>query len=165
MNIEVRAHKHDGTSHLRYAARQLEPGAGAHRTYSPPGTELFSKKGIELAAEDLYGHFWPDRWFNVLRYTANEAHPAGWYCNVASPATFDDASISYVDYELDIRVLVGSDGALEWHLLDEDEFEEARLLYGYDDELVQHCREAVEQLIAMIEAREFPFDVSPQTGE
>ena len=109
--------------------------------------------------EDWSGHFWPDRWFNVIRYSANERHPAGWYCNIASPATLDGSTLTYIDYELDVRVFASPDGGLQWVLLDEDEFEEARARYGYDDDLVRRCHDAVDQIIAMVKAREFPFDV------
>jgi protein associated with RNAse G/E len=63
-----------------------------------------------------------------------------------------------VDLQLDVRVFADAAGALEHRLVDEDDFEAARERYGYSAELVARCRAAVEELISLIESRQFPFD-------
>jgi protein associated with RNAse G/E len=162
MDIEIRALKHDGTQHLSYRGSVLSRDDKLTRTHTPPNAPLIGSKD-DVTRENLWGHFWSDRWFNVICYDANALHPAGWYCNITSPAASDGDVISYVDYELDVRVLMRSDGSLEWFVLDEDEFEEACTHYGYDEALILRCRAAVDAIIAMVEAREFPFDEPPQT--
>ena len=57
-----------------------------------------------------------------------------------------------------MRVFVEADGSLAHRLLDEDEFEAARRRYAYPDEMVARARSAVDELIALVEARAFPFD-------
>jgi protein associated with RNAse G/E len=49
-------------------------------------------------------------------------------------------------------------GVFVLRLVDEDEFEEARDRYGYDDELIERCYGAVEELRGLFKRREFPFD-------
>jgi protein associated with RNAse G/E len=159
MDIEIQAFKHDGSLHLRYSAEWLSEAPIVIQTLSPRGTAATGSKGQGEMGEDWHGHFWPDRWFNIVRYSANERHPAGWYCNVASPANLDGTILRYTDYEIDVRVQVGENGDLEYRILDEDEFEEARIRYNYDEALVARCRAAVDQIIAMVKAREFPFEV------
>lgn len=160
MDIEIRVFKHDGRTHWRHASTLLHEDNGFMMTHTPVGTSFTNLKGAGESAESWTSYYWPDRWFNVVQFTANEAHPAGWYCNVASPATLDDGILSYVDYELDLMVYPTRNG-MTWELLDEDEFDEACERCGYDEELVTRCRNAVEQLIAMIEARAYPFDQLP----
>jgi hypothetical protein len=82
----------------------------------------------------------------------------GYYCNVATPLHFDGETVRYVDLQLDVRVFADGAGALEYRVVDEDEFEAARERYGYEDGLVTSARRAVDELVRMIEAREFPFD-------
>ena len=106
------------------------------------------------------GHYWPDRYFNVIRLEEPGRGLTGYYCNIAAPVQFDGANVCYVDLQLDVRVFVANDGTLTWALLDEDEFEAARVQYGYDDALVAKCRDAVAQIVAMVEARAYPFDGS-----
>ncbi len=157
MDIEIQVAKHDGRAHWRHASTLLSEDNGFLMTYTPVGTPFTNMKGAGTSAESWTSYYWPDRWFNVVQFTANYEHPAGWYCNVASPATLDNGVLSYIDYELDLMVYPTAEG-MTWELLDEDEFEEARSRCSYDEALVARCRAAVEQLIVMIEAREYPFD-------
>jgi protein associated with RNAse G/E len=82
----------------------------------------------------------------------------GYYCNIATPLQFDGDTVHYVDLQLDVRVLVDEAGCLNWTLVDEDDFEVARERYAYSDDLIARARSAVDEVIALIEAREFPFD-------
>ena len=57
-----------------------------------------------------------------------------------------------------VRVFADGNGGLMHRLMDEDEFEAARGRYAYDEALVARCYAAVDELVRMVEAREFPFD-------
>jgi len=67
-------------------------------------------------------------------------------------------AVRYTDLQLDVRVFVGPDGTWSHRLLDEDEFEAARAKYAYPDDLVARCYSAVDELIALVEKRAFPFE-------
>ncbi len=81
----------------------------------------------------------------------------GYYCNIATPLEFDGETVHYVDLQLDVRVFADAAGSLTHRLMDEGEFEEARQRYAYEDELVSRCHSAVDELVRMVETREFPF--------
>jgi len=101
-----------------------------------------------------YEYFWLTHWYNIFRFHEPEGTLRNYYCNVAIPPTFADGTLDYVD--LDIDILVWPDGRYE--VVDRDDFERNALKYGYSDEVRQRAEESVNELIGMIEKREFPFD-------
>jgi protein associated with RNAse G/E len=147
----VRATNFDGTAHWSHPARLIEASAAIVVTETSAGLEVERDGGIFVSPFNTRGHYWPGRWFNVIRLEEPDldtgSRLAGFYCNIATPT------------QLDVRVFV-EDGLWRYEVWDEDEFEAAREKYGYDDELVGRCRRAVEEVIALIEARAFPFDVA-----
>ncbi len=70
------------------------------------------------------------------------------------PPSFDGEILSYVDLDLDI--LVGPDFSLQ--ILDAKDFERNAEVYGYDDEIRANAQRALDELVAMIERRSFPFN-------
>jgi uncharacterized protein len=69
------------------------------------------------------------------------------------PPKFDGQVLSYID--LDIDVLVEPDWSFS--VLDVDDFENNIKLYNYPVEIQHHARQAVIELITLIETRAFPF--------
>jgi protein associated with RNAse G/E len=155
--IHIRASNYDGTPHWSHAATLLQQSDALWVTRTESGLEVLTERGVWNSPFDTRGHYWPDRWYNVIRLAQNGGRLQGFYCNIASPATFDGESLRYVDLQLDVRVFV-SGGDWSFTVLDADEFEAARRRYAYPDDLVVRCRRAVDECIALIEARAFPFD-------
>lgn len=89
-------------------------------------------------------YYWLDRWYNIFRFNDR------FYCNVTQPPRFDGTTLTYVD--LDIDVLVESD--FSYRILDLEDFES----YPYPADLKEKARQALEELISLVEARSFPFD-------
>jgi protein associated with RNAse G/E len=89
-------------------------------------------------------YYWLDRWYNVFRF--NER----FYCNVTKPPSFDGSILTYVD--LDIDVLVESD--FSYRVLDLEDFE-AR---SYPAEVQQNARNALDEVINLVESKAYPFD-------
>jgi protein associated with RNAse G/E len=116
-----------------------------------------TEAGLYVSPFDTHGHYWPDRWFNVIRLEEPGRGLVGFYCNIATPVEFDGETLRYVDLQLDVRVFVEA-AAWRHEVWDEDEFEAARQRYGYDDDLVARCRRAVDEIIERMTAREFPFE-------
>ena len=177
--ITIRGLNYDGSTHWEHPAQLVQAHEDLLITQTRAGLAVTTETGVWTSPFDTRAYYWVDRYYNVIRLrqpdpAANfsteagrepyEAHAplpgavaAGWYCNIATPATFDGSTLSYVDLQLDMRVYL-KDGAITHEVVDEDEFEAARERYGYDAELVAKCRAAVNELIALVEAREFPFD-------
>jgi protein associated with RNAse G/E len=84
-------------------------------------------------------YYYTNRWYNVFEvHDRDDDRIKGWYCNVCTPAEFEDGIVSYVDLALDLWV--SADGTQ--HVLDEDEFAALRL----EDELKAGALQGLEAL-------------------
>ena len=100
--------------------------------------------------------YWTDRWYSVFRFQSPGGRLLKFYCNVNTPPLLKDGVLSYVD--LDVDVLVEPDFS---HLvLDEEEFERHAEIYGYPPLYRTRVREAVGEILRLVEAREFPFSLN-----
>ena len=99
-------------------------------------------------------YYWLDRWYNVFRFSRPNGELRNYYCNVNVPPSFDGAILSYVDLDLDI--LVAPD--FSFQILDAKDFERNAEVYGYDDEIRANAQRALDELVAMIDKRAFPFN-------
>jgi uncharacterized protein len=105
-----------------------------------------------------YEYYFKHEWFNIFRFHEPEGEFKFYYCNLNLPPKFEDNVLDYVD--LDIDVLVRKD--LSFEILDEDEFAENSVLFGYSDELKMKITESLAELILLISRRQFPFDKNLQ---
>ena len=155
--VHVYATNYDGSDHWQHPARLLAARDEIVITATDAGLEVSTENGIFVSPFNTNGHYWPDRWFNVIRLEEPGTGLVGFYCNIATPVEFDGGTVHYVDLQLDVRVYV-KDGVWTYALIDEDEFEAARERYAYPEELVARCRSAADEVISLVEARGFPFD-------
>jgi protein associated with RNAse G/E len=143
--VVVRVLRYDGTERRKWPARVLKQSG-----------PLIVLDAIfaEAIEHDLLGqialgttskeYYWLDRWYNVFRFDNR------FYCNVTQPPTFGNGVLSYVD--LDIDVLVEPD--FSYRILDLEDFE----IYPYPADVKQNARQALEDLISLVETRSFPFN-------
>jgi protein associated with RNAse G/E len=154
--ISVRSFKHGGRPHRTWRAR-LETRAGSLIVLDAFFDEEVRHPilGIIEAGTLSKEFFWTDRWYSVFRFGA----PPGdgllnFYCNVNTPARLEGGMLSFTD--LDIDLLVRPD--LSYSILDEDEFERHAEIYSYPSEYRVRAREALEELVSLVEGRQFPFN-------
>jgi protein associated with RNAse G/E len=76
------------------------------------------------------------------------------------PPKFENGVLEYID--LDIDVVVWNDFSLE--KLDVEEFEEHAKMFGYPENVLVNAQRGLDDLMALIEAREFPFNHDQATG-
>ncbi len=95
--------------------------------------------------------FYKKRWFNIIA----QLKPQGlfYYCNLASPYLIDNHIIKYIDYDLDLRVF--PDGG--YHVLDRGEYRHHKKTMHYSDELDQIINSELHDLIALVKAKQEPF--------
>ena len=98
--------------------------------------------------------FWTDRWYSVFRFREPEGRLRNFYGNLNTPPRLEGGILSFVD--LDIDVLVRPDFA--YTILDEEEFEQHAKQFNYPLEFRQSALRALDELLAVIERRDFPFD-------
>jgi protein associated with RNAse G/E len=89
--------------------------------------------------------YWLNKPFNLGELYERTGHLKQIYIHIASPATIFPSALEYTDYELDVVKRQGEAPFVR----DEDEFMEARLRYGYSEELCEVCRDAVVRAIEL----------------
>jgi protein associated with RNAse G/E len=157
VEVAVRVLKYDGALHRRWRARVsrreeslLILDAAFEEEVRHAQLGLISRGTVSIE------YYWLDRWYNVFRFLEPSGGVRNFYCNVNMPPTFDGYTLSYVD--LDIDILVSPDFSYE--ILDLDEFEINALRYKYPANVRERARRALEEIVALIEARAFPFNQS-----
>jgi len=153
-SIAVCAYKYDGVLHRSWTAELIRHDGSL---------VLLDAKFAEEVNHDLLGtiatgthsleYYWLDRWYNIFRFAQPDGSLRNYYCNVNQPPTFDGATLSYIDLDLDI--LVAPD--FSYQILDNDDFETNAKRYGYTQEVQANARRAVADLVRMIDTRAFPF--------
>ena len=144
-DIVVRVLTYDGRERRRWAAqvvKQVSPLIVLDAVFDEEiQHDLLGTIALGTVSKEYY---WLDRWYNIFRFNDR------FYCNVTQPPSFDGATLTYVD--LDIDVLVESD--FSYQVLDLEDFEN----YSYPADVKQKARQALAELINLVEARSFPFD-------
>ncbi|GAA2696855.1 DUF402 domain-containing protein [Actinoplanes palleronii] len=144
--------KYDGSAHRDYPARRLaEDDLGVwvgvtHGTASVyhgrPSVEQIPF--ILLIPRDS----WWTGMFNPPPRTSEV------YCDITTPARWEGDTVHIIDLDLDV-VRRRESGLVE--LRDEDEFEEHRILFGYQDDLVGHANAAARELMVKLGDGTEPF--------
>jgi uncharacterized protein len=144
-DIVVRVLTYDGRERRRWAAqvvKQVGPLIVLDAVFDEEiQHDLLGTIALGTVSKEYY---WLDSWYNIFRFNDR------FYCNVTQPPSFDGATLTYVD--LDIDVLVESD--FSYQVLDLEDFEN----YSYPADVKQKARQALAELIDLVEARSFPFD-------
>ncbi|MEK6282999.1 MAG: DUF402 domain-containing protein [Acidobacteriota bacterium] len=153
--VIVRACKYDGREHRRWGAQLLRQ-EGPLLVLDAYFPEEVSHDLLGTIASGTHSleYYWLDRWYNVFRFAQPNGELRNFYCNVNRPPRLEGGVLSYVDLDLDI--LVAPD--YSYQILDAEDFEQNAKLYGYSTEIRTEAMRAVDDLVRMIEAREFPFD-------
>ena len=153
--VVIRACKYDGREHRRWTARLVkQEGTLLVLDAKFPEEVVHDLLGTIAAGTHSLEYYWLDRWYNVFRFAQPNGDLRNFYCNINVPPTFDGETLSYVDLDLDI--LVAPD--LSYQILDIADFEANAEAYGYPGELQVKASQAVNELVTLIDTRQFPFD-------
>ena len=152
--VTVRVLKYDGTEYRRWdatLARQQDQMIVLDAEFEFD-VEHHLLGGIPRGTRTVE-YYWLDRWYNVFRFLEADGTTKLLYCNVNMPPTICRGVLSYID--LDIDILVRPD--CSYQILDLEEFAVNAARYGYSEQVKTRAHEAVNELISMIKARQFPF--------
>jgi len=159
--ITLHSTKYNGEPHWRWQAQLLAEGPDGWVCYHPPGIAIMTWAGEWRATHHSLYHFWPDRWYNVVRaYSPAESRPL-FYCNIMTPPIRDGEGLCWRDLDLD--VICRPDGSVE--VMDEAEFAANAEKYGYPSEMRAQAQAAVVMLVDFIHRREPPFELDLSLGE
>ena len=152
--ITVRVLKYDGTEYRRWDATLAE-----RRESLVVLDAVFADEVRHHLLGDInrgtrtIEYYWLDRWYNIFRFLESDGSTKLFYCNVSMPPAISGGVLSYID--LDIDILVQPD--FSFQVLDLDEFDANTARYGYSEQVERQTHQTLEDLISMIQTRQFPF--------
>jgi protein associated with RNAse G/E len=153
--ITVRTYKYDGAEHRHWRA-QLTRQENSLLILNAKFEEEIQHPLLDIIARGTLSieFYWLDRWYNIFRFHQPSGELRNFYCNINVPPVFHRNVLSYIDLDMDI--LVAPD--LSYSILDEDEFAANVVRFKYPLEVQRKSRQALKQLVTLIESRQFPFD-------
>ncbi len=150
----VNSCKFDGTIQKTWVCQFVEETSEYLLLLGKFSQEINHKKlGLIKLNTICYEYFYKETWFNIFSFYEPTGKFKFYYCNINMPPMIKNNVINYID--LDIDILVYND--LSFEILDEDEFETNSIFFGYTEYLKSKTKESVENLIKMIEQKQFPF--------
>ena len=154
MTITVRTYKYDGSEHRRWLA-EVSRVEGSLMVLDAKFEEEIEHPLLGTIAPETVSteYYWLDRWYNIFRFAQPTGELRNYYCNINVPPVLVGNVLSYID--LDIDILVAPD--LSYTILDEDEFVANAARYNYPEDIRSRSREALDELVVLIERRGFPF--------
>jgi protein associated with RNAse G/E len=155
--FDVYSTKYDGSLHYRFQTTVVREEANLLVLYLAPGTALQSYRGSLTAAHHALQLYWSDRHYNLSVFWHTDWRPRMYYVNIATPATWHDGTLRFVDLDLDVIWRTPTDEVI---LDDEDEFALHQQRFGYPADLIAQAWRSGDEVRDMIARRAYPFDGS-----
>ncbi|AEI39160.1 hypothetical protein PM3016_478 [Paenibacillus mucilaginosus 3016] len=156
----IKSFKHDGHLHRMWLKNWLVPDDLLHESHRAESmlvlinsqTKIVEADGKEWVSRiPGISFFIPKMWFNVVALI--EEHGVRYYCNVASPPYVNNRIITYIDYDLDVIRMPAGD----IHVVDQDEYEQHKILYHYSSIVDGKVKQGLNALLARVRAGGAPF--------
>jgi len=98
-------------------------------------------------------YFFRHHWFNVI-IIFEDKHTFYYYCNIASPFTFDNNVLQYIDYDID--VVVQNNGSFT--IVDKEEYEVNAAKLQYPQYIKNKIKDQLQLLKEWIHKGKNPFN-------
>jgi uncharacterized protein len=151
--VRVTYRKYDGSLHWHLTLRRL--GEDEHGVWAgaPPPSTMRKGDGPLVTIPHAHVMLFPRGQWWTAAFNDGQEEPEI-YCDITTPADWPSPDeVTMIDLDLDVCRLRG--GAVE--LLDEDEFAEHRLRYGYPADVVSEAEESARWLRAALAGGTEPF--------
>ncbi len=150
--FQIHSYKHNGHIHRAWQesttlkASQYITIGGNERTLV---TESDGRTWWTREPAICYFHY--QNWFNVIGMLREDG--IYYYCNLSSPFIYNEGTVKYIDYDLDIKVFPD----MSYAILDEDEYALHKEIMNYPDSIDRILQQNMALLINWIETRKGPF--------
>lgn len=151
----MKAYKYDGREHYEQQLQLVERDDRHLVLSGSKGRKLIhhTRDAVYTFDEETLEYFFTDRWYTAALVFDDTGKVIHVYCNIACPSVIKDEIVEFTDLDVDVVVI---DGIIE--VIDIDEFNEHRELYGYSSKLEKKVFDTVRQVKNDIEQRIFPFN-------
>ena len=151
--INVQAYKHDGTLYRQWNGVKVIETSPECWVLFMYKTKVSEKSGQRWMVREPIIWWMPRESFSN---TTGLIRPSGtfFYTNLASPPIFEDNTIKYIDYDLDIKAY--PDAPIK--VVDKNEYEKHKVMYNYPLDLQKIIEKTTDRIIKQIELNEEFFD-------
>ncbi len=150
--IQIHSYKHNGRIHRVWQETMVLKGTKNIVIGANEKTLVTESDGRTwLTREPSICYFHAEHWFNIICMLREDG--VYYYCNMSSPFVYDNNSLKYIDYDLDVKVFPD----MSYTLLDEDEYEQHRQEMAYPEVIDKILKRNVAKLISWIQQRRGPF--------
>lgn len=147
--IPVHACKTDGTVYRSWRAAVESVSSNLLITVAPAGSSVLNIKGEDYPILHHYrAYYWFDKFYNLLEVFEPDGRLIHIYINIASPPEFRNGVMSFKDHELDVSKVLPNPAKL----VDEDEFAEAAVKYGYTPQFQEEMYAVAREALATADA-------------
>jgi protein associated with RNAse G/E len=150
--MKIKSYKHDGQIHRIWENNLVLKSTETIVIGANDKTQVIESDGRSWTTrEPAIIYFHSSHWFNIIGMVRSDG--IHYYCNISSPYIYEDNSLKYIDYDLDVRVYPD----MKFELLDEDEYAIHKREMNYPRSLDTILHRNLEQLLIWIRQRKGPF--------
>ena len=113
----------------------------------------YTRDAVFKFEQETFEYFFTDRWYTAALVFDEDGNVVHVYCNIALPCEIFEEIVEFIDLDVDVIV---RDGNIE--VIDIDEFEEHKLLYGYSEDIEKRVFEAVDRVKNDLSKGNYPFN-------
>ena len=142
---QIHGYKHNGQIHRAWNEAVLLEKNDDYMVFGNDHTRVTESDGrIWYTKEPAIMYFFKNRWFNIIGQLKDRG--IFYYCNIASPFIFDDKTIKYIDYDLDLRVFPDK----SYKVLDRGEYKYHKKIMNYSSDIDKILKEELDNLIELV---------------
>lgn len=150
--VEIHSYKHNSNIHCIWQETTILDVSNGVVIGANHKTLVMESDGRTwYTREPAVCYFFSEYWFNVLCMLRKDG--VYFYCNLSSPFVYDQKTIKYIDYDLDIKVYPN----LKYDILDVEEYRRHGEEMGYSSEVKEIINQQLLLLKEMIESKKGPF--------
>ncbi|WP_252504142.1 DUF402 domain-containing protein [Sporosarcina sp. Marseille-Q4943] len=150
--IQVHSYKHDGNIHRVWQETTVLKGTRNIVIGANERTLVTEADGRTwLTREPSICYFHAEHWFNIICMLREDG--VYYYVNMSSPFVYDNHSLKYIDYDLDVKVFPD----MSYLILDEDEYDDHKKKMNYPEVIDQILKRNLDKLLLWIKQRKGPF--------
>jgi protein associated with RNAse G/E len=150
--VQIHSYKHNGNVHRAWKEVVIIEATDTYVVAANNRTKVIESDGRSwYTREPAICYFMKDHWFNVIGMFRKDG--IYFYCNLSSPYLFEEETIKYVDYDLDVKVFPN----FNYKVLDRDEYDTHRVKMNYPIEVEKIVEDELNMLIETIIEKKGPF--------
>jgi len=151
-NIRIESYKHDHSLHRIWDKTTLIHTSDAVVIGGNDRVKVTEADGREWRTrEPAICTFGRGQWFNTIAMIRDDG--IYYYCNIGSPFSMKGQLLSYIDYDLDVKVYPD----MTFSILDEEEFLLHSKQMNYPPFVVERVQSALREVVDWVRARRGPF--------